>query len=203
MPVGAVLGGHGMICWGCDERRVRGDVASTRSSGPSGSSRTRGARHPFGSPVDAMVAAPRRRAARRGRAARAGRARTRVDRPAGRRALHRRAGRSSTSSPARPRLGSPRWAPRAPTTSSRTKVRPLLLDLGPRVPGREHGSHDCASCMSAYRDEYAAYYERARHADDIAADARRRSGDRAGSRRGHVELRPRRARRRGSPASSS
>ena len=84
----------------------------------------------------------------------------------------------------------------------RTKVRPMVLDLPPHAPRRRTMVARLRELHAAYREDYAAYYER--HADaGLAADARRRPGDRAGARRGHVLLRRATSRPPGWPASST
>ena len=69
----------------------------------------------------------------------------------------------------------------------RTKVKPLVLDRRPTRRWRTSIAR-LTELHAAYRDDYRAYYERHATADS-PADARRRPGDRAGARRGHVLLR--------------
>ena len=160
--VGAVLGGHGMICWGatsdeCEATSLR--LIEQRRAIPR---HTRSA-----SPVRIAGrrdgTAPRRRARRRGGAARPGGAWTRLDRPAARRPLLRRARSSSSSSPATRHRASPRWAPRAPITSCARRSVRCSSTSGP-ARRSSHGSQRLRELHLAYRDEYAAYYERVRDA---------------------------------------
>ena len=69
----------------------------------------------------------------------------------------------------------------------RTKVKPLVVDL-PGTASAEEIIARLPELHAAYRAEYQAYYDR--HASpDSPADPRRRPGDRARPRGGHVLLR--------------
>jgi rhamnulose-1-phosphate aldolase/alcohol dehydrogenase len=155
--LGAVLGGHGMICWG-----ATGDECEATSfrliEQAEQFLRTRGTRVPFGSQVDAMAPlAAGARAAEAARLAPVVRGLASTDRPL--------VGHFSDSpvvleflaSEAAPRLAA--LGTSCPDHFLRTKVRPLFLDLGPGVPfdarvARLRDRH------VAYRAEYAQYYER-------------------------------------------
>jgi len=78
-----------------------------------------------------------------------------------------------------------RLATRAPTTSC-DPGPPLVLDLPPTAPLDEAIAR-LKELHSAYREEYAAYYQR--HALPTPRDAWCRSGDRLDPGRGHVLLR--------------
>ncbi|MCE6950807.1 bifunctional rhamnulose-1-phosphate aldolase/short-chain dehydrogenase [Cereibacter sphaeroides] len=50
----------------------------------------------------------------------------------------------------------------------RTKIRPLVVDLNPSNPDLDRTIAGLAEAVAAYRDDYAAYYARCRHADSPA-----------------------------------
>ena len=199
---GVVLGGHGVICWGAIERRVRGDDARPRATrraflaehGRDRALRCRGA---------VVRAAPRRRPASRGHAARSVVAR-------------------ASPSRTRPVVGhfddSPvvldflavkhapatrgRSAPRAPTTSSPRRSARCCSTCRPSAPFEDARRSAARAARAVPRRLRARTTTRTRRR--VAADPRRRPGRSCSSPGvGHVELRHRRADRRASPASSS
>jgi rhamnulose-1-phosphate aldolase/alcohol dehydrogenase len=157
--VGTVLGGHGVICWGatsdeCEATSFRLIQQAERFL------ETRGTRLPFGSRVEVMAPlAPAERAADAARLAPVIRGIASTDR--------RVVGHFSDApvvldflaSEAAPRLAA--LGTSCPDHFLRTKVRPLLLDLGPGEPNEARVAR-LRELHLAYRDEYAAYY--ARHA---------------------------------------
>jgi rhamnulose-1-phosphate aldolase/alcohol dehydrogenase len=50
----------------------------------------------------------------------------------------------------------------------RTKIRPLVVDFDPANPDLDATIAGLADAVSAYRDDYAAYYDRCKHADSPA-----------------------------------
>ncbi len=50
----------------------------------------------------------------------------------------------------------------------RTKIRPLVVDFDPQAPNLESTLSGLAAAVAAYRDDYAAYYERCKHTDSAA-----------------------------------
>lgn len=50
----------------------------------------------------------------------------------------------------------------------RTKIRPLLVDFDPAAPDLDRTLAGLPSAIAAYRDDYAAYYNRCRHPDSPA-----------------------------------
>ena len=50
----------------------------------------------------------------------------------------------------------------------RTKIRPLVVDFGPRQPDTERTLAGLPAALEAYRADYAGYYERAHHPDSPA-----------------------------------
>ncbi|MGN6548315.1 MAG: bifunctional rhamnulose-1-phosphate aldolase/short-chain dehydrogenase [Pararhizobium sp.] len=71
-------------------------------------------------------------------------------------------------------VGSHDFAELAPLGTScpdhflRTKIRPLIVDFDPEKPDLDRTIEGLAEAISAYRKDYAAYYERCRHADSPA-----------------------------------
>ena len=171
---------------GRDQRRVRGELAGDHRRPRSSYLDARGAAEPFGPVIPGYEPLPE--AERRARAAALApvlRGLASTDRP---QVGH------FTDSPAvldflarekHPALAA--LGTSCPDHFLRTKVRPMVLDLPPTAPLDEVIDR-LGELHAAYRADYRAYYER--HADaGIAADARRRPGDRAGAGRRDVQLR--------------
>jgi len=163
--VGAVLGGHGMICWAatsddCEATSLRLIERAEEFL------RTRGEHEPFGAPVEAMLALPDApRAAEAARLAPVVRGLASTDQP---RVAHLSDAPvvleflASESAARLAHLGTS-----CPDHFLRTKVRPLFLDLGPSAAfearvARLHELH------GAYREDYATYYERYATSDSPA-----------------------------------
>ena len=168
------------------ERGVRGALAGDHPHGGRVPDRT-GRPEPFGAVVPGHEPLPAGERRARAAALAPVTAGVGVHRSAPGRALHRRRRRARLL-----------LAHRAgPAGGARHVVpRPLPADQGASARARRRGppspsttpSPASESCTPAYRADYRAYYER--HADaGLAADARRRSGDRARPRRRHVLLR--------------
>ena len=170
-----------MICWGATSDEC--EATSLELIGRAEQFlATRGRAEPFGAVRDVDRTAPRRRARVGGGAARARRPRASLDRPAGRRALLRRARSSSSSSPRARRRALAALGTSCPDHFLRTKVRPLFLDLGPGAPFEDAGRAAARAARAVPRAEYAAYYER--HATHDTPPMRGSDPvDRAGARR--------------------
>ncbi len=187
---------------GRDQRRVRGELAGDHPHRAGSSSTERGAAEPFGAGGARATSRCRRPSGtpRRRRCFPMIRGLASTDRPAGR-PLHRHRRRAGLPVPgeARPAgraghlLPGPLPAHQGQAAGARPARRRRPLD---EIVARLRELH------AAYRDDYQAYYERHATADS-PADARRRPGDRAGARRGHVLASARTSRPRGSPASST
>ena len=189
--IGCILGGHGITAWGDTSDECRGELAVRSSDTAAGLPRR--ARH--GRARSAPSLAGLRARCRRGRAPRARPPRSRrsirglasTDRPHGR-ALHRRPTSCSTSSPAtkHPRLAELGTSLPGPLPAHQGQA------AGARPARRRAASRTSIARLrelhAAYREDYAAYYDR--HATaGLARDARRRPGDRARARRRDVLLR--------------
>ena len=79
----------------------------------------------------------------------------------------------------------------------RTKIRPLVVDFDPAAPDLDATLAGLAGAVEAYRQDYAAYYERCRRAGQ-PGDARPERRRLPGARRRHDHLRRATRRRRGS-----
>ena len=189
--IGVILGGHGITAWGqtsdeCEARSLEIIAAAQKFIDE------RGATRPFGK----LVVEPLPETERRARAAALApviRGLASTDKP--------QLGHFTDSAAVLEFTGSERLPALAALGTScpdhflRTKVRPMVLDLPPDAP-LEDVIARLRELHAAYRQEYRAYYERLRD-PRLAADARRRPGDRAGARRRHVQLRRRQADRAG------
>ena len=155
--VGAVLGGHGMICWGATSDACEATSLRLIEQAEQYLS-TRGRRHPFGLPVDAM--APMTDAARVVEAARLApvvRGLASTDRLLVGHYSDAPVVLEFLASDAAPRLAT--LGTSCPDHFLRTKVRPLFLDLGPGVPFETRVAR-LRELHLAYREEYASYYQR-------------------------------------------
>ncbi|MFG3248642.1 bifunctional aldolase/short-chain dehydrogenase [Streptomyces sp. NPDC048187] len=163
--IGCVLGGHGITAWGdSSEECERNSLHIIRTA--EAFLAERGKAKPFGSVIDAYAPLPeaerRRRAAAlapyvRGLASR--------DRP--------QVGHFTDADVVLDflaRTGHPRLAAlgtSCPDHFLRTKVRPLVLDVAPTAP-LDEAVDRLKELHAAYREEYAAYYERHADADSPA-----------------------------------
>ena len=199
--IGVILGGHGITAWGdtseeCEARSL--SIIAHRAADLIDRARQA---DPFGPVLPGYEPLPE--AERRARAAALApiiRGLASTDRP---QVGH------FTDSPRRAGFPGPGRSTRAlaalgtscPDHFLRTKVRPMLPGPAAAAP-LEDAAARLRELHEAYREDYRAYYER--HADaGLPADARRRPGDRAGARRGHVQLRRGQADRPGGRASST
>ena len=182
--IGCVLGGHGITAWGdtaeeCEANSLRHHPHRR------GFLAERGRPEPFGPVIEGTSRCPRPTAGAGRRARPLIRGLASQDRPQVGHFTDSAEVLDFLSRAEHPRLAA--LGTSCPDHFLRTKVRPLVLDLPPAAP-LDEASPGCEELHAAYREEYAAYYER--HADaGLARDARRGPGDRAGPRRGHVHLR--------------
>ena len=163
--IGCILGGHGITAWGDTSARRPRPTRCGSSTPPSAYIAEHGKTEPFGAPLRRLRRAART-TERRAKAA----ALAPVDpRPR----LHRQAAWSGTSpttarvldflaSSEHPRLAA--LGTSCPDHFLRTKVKPLVLDLPADASVEDAHRPADASCTSAYRDDYQAYYDRARDA---------------------------------------
>ena len=146
---------------GRHQRRVRG-ATRWRSSGPRRrSSAARGRPEPFGPVVAGLRAAARGRAAGQGGRAGPGRCAgwRRTDRPPGR-PLHRQRRRAGLPGPGQACAALAALGTSCPDHFLRTKVRPLVARPARRPPTVEEIRDRLRELHAAYREDYAAYYER-------------------------------------------
>ena len=156
--IGAILGGHGITAWGDTLGGVRGALARDHPDGRAVHRRARPRRSRSGRRSRATSRSPRRSGTRG--PPRCCRSSAAWPRPTGRRSATTPTARSSSTSSAgreHPRLAA--LGTSCPDHFLRTKVRPMVLDLPPTadladVVARLRELH------AAYRDDYAAYYER-------------------------------------------
>src|SRR5439155_2280887 len=155
--IGAVLGGHGVICWAATSDEC--EATSFRLIRQAGEFlRTRGTRLPFGSQVDAMAPlGDRVRVAEAARLAPVVRGLASTERTLVGHFSDAPVVLDFLASEAAPRLAG--LGTSCPDHFLRTKVRPLLLDLGPHAPLDERVAR-LRELHAVYRAEYAAYYER-------------------------------------------
>ena len=182
-----ILGGHGITAWGATLGGGRAELARDHPDRRAVHRRARpaGAASALSLPGTRPLPEPDRRGARRRAlpvAARPG-----VHGPPAGRPLHRQRRRPRLRRPRGDARGSPRSGRHAPTTScGRRSGRSSST-----CPGRRRSKRLEARLRelhAAYRDEYRGLLRTARDAR-LAADARRRPGDRARAGRRHVQLR--------------
>ena len=199
--IGVILGGHGITAWGSYQRRVRGPLAGDhphgrRRSSPSGVGPSRSARS---CPASSRCRRPTG-GARAAALAPVLRGLASTDQPQVGHFTDSR-GRARLLRPRASCRGWPALGTSCPDHFLRTKVRPLVLDVAADRPARRRRGPAARAARRVPRR--LPRLLRAPRRAGLAADARRRSGDRARARRRHVLLRRRRSRRRGSPASST
>ena len=185
-----ILGGHGITAWGETQRGGEANSLEIIAAAQEYLDEN-GVAEPFGAVVPGYEPLPE--AERRAKAAAIFptiRGLASTDRAAGR-ALHRQRRRCWTSSPGRSSRRWPSWARPARTTSCAPRSSRWWWTC-PATASVEEIIARLQELHAAYRADYRAYYDAARH-PGLAADARRRPGDRAGARRRHVLLRQRQA----------
>ena len=199
--IGVILGGHGITAWGDDQR---GGARRTRWRSSPRRRRTwtsTACAEPFGPVVAGQRAAARGGAARQG-------GRDLPDRSAGSPPpTGRRSGTTPTatwcwsSSPGRSSRRWPSWARPARTTSCAPRSSRWWWTC-PRTASVEEIIARLRELHAAYRDDYRRLLRAPRH-PGLAADARRRPGDRARARRRACSPSARTSRPPGSRASST
>ena len=162
---GVILESHGLFTWGQDSKSCYANTIDIINRAAAGLEEKIGAKPAFGGPATESLAQDGRRAAAvrlmpeiRGRIGK----------------LERKIGHFDESAPVLEFVNSKRLKELAALGTScpdhflRTKIRPLVLDFDPKSGNLDAVLTKLDGAIDAYRRDYAAYYERCKHADSPA-----------------------------------